>query len=226
LRGHPRRTWATNPEGEVSIDSSINVIGRRRKSKTLNEDPSQNEIFWPEDLLVPDIPEAQIWTYDYDSECYPSYQASNKNSILQQGQDFAVKLQRDIDKQGPILLVTHSLDGILVKEALGRPQPDTLMHRIRLIVFLSTPHRGSKYASWGAIVSSVAQITLHDANRKVLEALQLNDRVLDSIHQRFVNVVGINDIQIHSFQETRGMTGVKGLYGKVSFYSSSTPPLL
>jgi hypothetical protein len=218
LRGHPLRTWTTNLKlGDGLTGNSNGSLGRRRKSKIFENSPLQTEIFWPEELLVPDIPEAHIWTYGYDADYSPSYHASNKNSILQHGQDLAVRLQRDIDNHEPIILVAYSLGGILVKEAISRPDSDVLRRRTQLIIFLGTPHRGSKYASWGTIVSSLAQTTLLDSNRRILEALQLHDGVLDGIHQRFVNVVGDSDIQIHSFQETHGVAGVKGLHGKVSF---------
>lgn len=217
LRGHPRRTWTVALDSENAlIDSSTVILGRRKKSR-VEDNVLQTEIYWPEELLVPDIPETHIWTYGYNAEYSPSYQASNKNSILQHGQDFAVKLQRDIDNRGPIILVAYSLGGILVKEALSLPESITILRRTQLIIFLGTPHRGSKYASLGNIVSSLAQMTLLDSNRRVLEALQLHDGVLDGIHQRFVNAVGKSAIQIHSFQETRGLTGFKGLHGKVSF---------
>lgn len=87
--------------------------------------------------------------------------------------------------------------------------------RTRLIVFLGTPHRGSAYAGWGEIASNIACVALQDSNKKVIETLEVNSEVLDNIHETFKTIVHRSDIRIHSFQEARGMSGMKGLHNKV-----------
>ena len=46
----------------------------------------------------------------------------------------------------------------------------------------------------------------------------MNSEVLDNIHDQFVDIVHHNYIQIHSFQEAQGITGMKGLHEKVGYY--------
>jgi hypothetical protein len=86
--------------------------------------------------------------------------------------------------------------------------------RTKLIIFLGTPHRGSPYASWGQIASNLARIALQDPNKKVLETLEVNSEVLDNIHEEFKSIVHEGGMEIHSFQEARGITGIKGLNRK------------
>jgi trimethylamine:corrinoid methyltransferase-like protein len=88
-------------------------------------------------------------------------------------------------------------------------------------VFLGTPHRGSAYAEWGAIASNLAQLALQDSNKKIVETLEVNSEVLDNIHEEFTTIVHSSGIRIHSFQEARGISGMKGLRNKV--YCSILP---
>ncbi|KAL9047685.1 MAG: hypothetical protein Q9162_007966 [Coniocarpon cinnabarinum] len=86
----------------------------------------------------------------------------------------------------------------------------------KLIVFLGTPHRGSQYADWGQIASKLARLTLQDPNEKLLQGLEVNSEVLDNIDEQFMSIAVSANIGIHSFQEARGVTGVRGLSGRVS----------
>ena len=89
--------------------------------------------------------------------------------------------------------------------------------RTKFIVFLGTPHRGSAFASWGEIGSTLAQIALQDPHKKIIETLEVDSEVLENIHDDFVHVAVEQGISIHSFQEGRGMSGVRGLHEKVRF---------
>lgn len=82
-------------------------------------------------------------------------------------------------------------------------------------MFLGTPHRGSEYANWAEIATNLARLALQDSNKKVVETLKVNNEVLNNIHEEFINIANRHTIKIHSFQEARGITGVKGLHGKV-----------
>lgn len=43
----------------------------------------------------------------------------------------------------------------------------------------------------------------------------MNSEVLDNIHEEFKTIADKSRIQIHSFQEARGISGVKGIHSKV-----------
>ncbi len=47
----------------------------------------------------------------------------------------------------------------------------------------------------------------------------MENEVLDGIHDRFTEIVFESSIRIHSFQEGRGISGMKGLDGKVCYLS-------
>jgi hypothetical protein len=99
---------------------------------------------------------------------------------------------------------------------------DICQSRTRAIVFLGTPHRGSLYAGWGAIASNIAQVALQESNKKIVKTLEVNSEVLDNIHEEFKTIICECGIKIHSFQEARGISSIKGLDNKVDCSNLAT----
>ncbi|RYP47089.1 hypothetical protein DL768_006816 [Monosporascus sp. mg162] len=208
LRGHPRYTWEDN-KGASSEDTGTATSSKRKiltsffRSKrsvspagTANKKRS-NKVFWPDEYLTEDIPDARVWTYGYNADAINGlFQANNKNSVSQHGQDLQVQIERDIDN-----------------EAIRRS--DTCRMRTKLIVFLGTPHRGSSSAGWGEIMANLARLSLQDSNKEIVKTLEVNSEVLNNINEQFQSIVPQFGIRIHSFQEARGITGMKGLHNKV-----------
>jgi len=81
------------------------------------------------------VPGARVWTYGYNAAVVGGlFRANNKNSILQHGNDFMVKVERSLSSQirtsektclpltgstsrcTPVILVAHSLGGLIVKD--------------------------------------------------------------------------------------------------------------
>ncbi|KAJ4158226.1 uncharacterized protein LMH87_008759 [Akanthomyces muscarius] len=226
LRGHPKHTWEEDPanSGETTVATSrkrrFNSLFRAKTSKstadskTGERDSVSSRLFWPDELLAHDIPEARVWTYGYVADVIGGlFEANNKNSVSQHGRDLAVRVEREIDNTDPIYFVAHSLGGIIVKDAMHKSE--TCRSRTKLIVFLGTPHRGSSYAGWGEIAANLARLALQDSNKRILETLEVNSEVLDNIHEEFKTIVHNSEIKIHSFQESQGMSGMKGLDNKV-----------
>ncbi|RDW63751.1 hypothetical protein BP6252_11296 [Coleophoma cylindrospora] len=221
LGGHPRGTWthrrstSTTGRNEDSGSRTKSFFGLKKSKKERNNQEQTStailaDVFWPEEYLVPDLPHARIWTYGYNADVIGGFfQANNQNSVSQHGRDLAIKLDREIDNEDPIVFVVHSLGGIIVKDALHRSE--TICKRTKLIIFLGTPHRGSAYAGWGQIASNLASLILQDSNKRLIQTLEVNGEVLDNIHEEFKTILGKYAIKVHSFQEAKGISGMKGL---------------
>jgi hypothetical protein len=61
----------------------------------------------------------------------------------------------------------------------------------------------------------MAQLALQDSNKNIIEALEVNSEVLDIIHEQFIEIVLEDKLQVYSFQEAQGISGMKGLHNKV-----------
>lgn len=233
LRGSPRETWedTATTSAPSTRRNAFRAIFRRKptaaeplqpkSSSSTSKSPSttsstSSTVFWPNDFLANDLPEARIWTYGYNADAIGGlFQARNRNSISQHGRDLSVQIGRVVltDNQDPVLFVAHSLGGIIVKDAINRSE--ACQERCRLVVFLGTPHRGTDAAGWGMIAANLAMMALQTSNREVLGALKVEGEVLDNIHTSFTTLLHRSGIKVHSFQEGRDMTGIKGLDGKV-----------
>lgn len=63
-------------------------------------------VFWPADLLPSVVPRAYIWTYGYNADLLGGlFQANNKNSIAQHGNDFMVKMERGLTNEVSIRII-------------------------------------------------------------------------------------------------------------------------
>ncbi|KAI0479955.1 hypothetical protein F4859DRAFT_454711 [Xylaria cf. heliscus] len=184
---------------------------------------SGNEtIYWPASSLPSVVPRAKIWTYGYNADVSGKlFQANTQNSILEHGNDFMVKVERALRNELPIIFVAHSLGGLVVKVAINKMQSSIddryqqLSRRIRAVVFCGSPHRGSDAAAWGKLATNLCAMALMDTNSRLLSDLQVDSRILRLVQDDFLKALHRAPLRIHSFQEGRALTGVKGLDSKV-----------
>lgn len=82
-----------------------------------DDSEAKSTIFWPADLLPKECPSARILVYGYDTRV-TKYMAgaTSKNTIYAHGKDFVFALSRARPLERPLILVPHSLGGIIVKE--------------------------------------------------------------------------------------------------------------
>jgi hypothetical protein len=72
------------------------------------------------------------------------------------------------------------------------------------IVFLGTPHRGSKSASIGKMAHHITTIATRRPNLKLLRALEQNSDTLEQVGDSFLQTLeGHPNIEIYSFREEK-----------------------
>ena len=85
----------------------------------VNEDASSGSksIFWPEELLPRDIPNAKIFTYGYNADVIGGLlKGPDMNNVSQHATNLMVDLTFELKNKKPIIFVAHSLGGIVVKD--------------------------------------------------------------------------------------------------------------
>jgi len=95
------------------------------------------------------------------------------------------------------------------------PKYQIFFERVHSVLFCGTPHRGSDAAAWGHLASNIVAAAFLDSHSKILADLEVDSQILDLIHDDFIKLLHRHALQIHSFQEGRPLTGIKGLSGKV-----------
>lgn len=104
--------------------------------------------------------------------------------------------------QGPILLVGHSMGGLVIKKAfiLAKDVPE-FKDRIRCIFFLATPHRGSDYA---ALLNNVLAVSGVLSPRRYITDLMTGSTSAQLINEDFARYA--NELPVFSFYETLRMS--------------------
>jgi WD40 repeat protein/pimeloyl-ACP methyl ester carboxylesterase len=174
--------------------------------------------FWPKAWISEDRDLYFVRTFTFG---YRSDWLSLRESILNVN-DFGRKLLGELQtsrslrqsKDTPIVFIGHSMGGLVIKKAymLARLEAPDLAHRIKAMVFLATPHRGSDSAD---LLHSILEVTGSD--KQYVNDLMKSSPSLEAINDEFPNYV--DELEIWSFFEERKMrTGVRSdfVVGKAS----------
>lgn len=140
--------------------------------------------FWPEELGK-ELPHCGVWSLGYQAEIIPWFGADGLAI-----EDRAVNLAHKLTTRGlgcrPVIFITHSMGGLMVKEIVvqsltaGDPAWSTLVSRIAGIVFCGTPHRGADVALMAKRLAIVL-LTQHH-----IRDMASGTRHLERLHSRFV----------------------------------------
>ncbi len=184
LAGHPWGTW--HPE-----------------SKTDNK----NVEFWPfwlgETLLDKKI-DVNIWSFGYEA---PGFKYFGQGiSRFDQASNLLESLKVKNIGDRPFIFVTHSLGGLIVKEAIRRaqnfPQYQDILQHIKGIVFLSTPHTGTHLAN---LIENIGFLTKPTVNIEELREHSPQLRDLNEWYRQNTERLGI---LTKVFYETKPLNGI------------------
>ena len=127
LQGHPFRTWTRKieiPKGKPKRKQRESFWGRVGIKKSLVEPEQEtvytdNEVFWPRDLLAKDYPRTRIWTYGYDSKVTQWFRGpASQLDIFSYSESILNGLvARRLDQPSrSLIFIVHSLGGLVLKE--------------------------------------------------------------------------------------------------------------
>lgn len=124
------------------------------------KDDDQSWLYW----LGQDAPDVGIWSIDYEVE--PSAWKGNAMPLTDRATNILELLNVHNIGKYPIIFVTHSLGGLLVKQmfrtASDRKDQEwkNIVEKTRGIVFLATPHSGSNIANWVSYFDKILRQTV------------------------------------------------------------------
>ena len=112
-------------------------------------DPNRDDTYWPK-WLTHSVPNADIWSLEYEAN---RSQWQPGMSLVEQGQSFLELLKTKGFGARPILFVTHSLGGLLVKSVIRESfaandgKAKSIATATRGVAFFATPNSGARLAS-------------------------------------------------------------------------------
>ncbi|KAF2878533.1 hypothetical protein BDV95DRAFT_589453 [Massariosphaeria phaeospora] len=179
-----------------------------------DEKPFQKkDIYWPLDLLAEKCPQARICVYGYDT-LVAGYQRVNKDSLYQIAKNFFNELPSHGAGNLPTVFIAHSLGGLVVKEALimssqsRLPISKNIVSTTAAVVFMGTPHRGSKqWASKGDKGRKIASALFADNNPALLDTLGLKNGELFRSLDNFTQLWEESGFIVKTYMEDRSYIG-------------------
>lgn len=157
---------------------------------------------WLTDNLPRDIPAARVMIFGYESEL-PHSRSHVQLDDLAGPLQIAISQILRSDKRKPLLLIGHSLGGLLVKQALIRiAEPDfenglpNLLDMVTGTLLFGTPNDGLD-------IESLVPMVNDQPNRSLLESLNFkNSQVLRHQRQEFSKVLERTKLQLFCLYET------------------------
>jgi hypothetical protein len=113
----------------------------------------------------------------------------------------------------PIFFVTHSLGGLLCKQALvlasSRDQYQQVFDAFAGIIFIGTPHKGSKQAKLGGRLVSMVDM-FRPANKGLVKMLEEQSPELSALDDDFWTLMGgrKRGCRVHCYHESAPMPGL------------------
>ena len=231
--------WVNHNDADVDICFIHGLTGNRDSTWTAK---GQTEP-WPKKLLSAELPDlkARIMTYGYDAYVVRWGHASS-NQMIDHAMTFLQKMTADREKNNatgrPLIIVAHSLGGLVCKQAIlqSKNTPEkhlqNLFNMTKGIIFMGTPHTGSWGADWLKIPVDIFGI-LKSTNTNLLRVLQTNDELLRSLNRDFLSLLRIlregpkdgKKISVTCFYEEIGYPKFGTIVSQASATFASDPPI-
>ncbi|KAL0366170.1 UNVERIFIED_CONTAM: protein SERAC1 [Sesamum radiatum] len=208
LRGGPFKTW------RLSEDKSSTKSGLVEK---IDEEAGKQGTFWPGEWLAADFPHARLFSLKYKTNLT---QWSGASLPLQEVSSMLLdKLVAAGIGDRPVVFVTHSMGGLVVKQMLYQAKAenkDNFVNNTVGIVFYSCPHFGSKLADmpWRMGLVLRPAPTIGELRSGSPRLVELNDFIRQLYKKKLIDVL--------SFCETKVTPIVEG-YGGWAFRMEIVP---
>jgi hypothetical protein len=160
---------------------------------------------WP-NWVAEDQPDIDVWTVEYEAS--PSSWSGSAMALPDRAANLSAWFETERLYYQPLVFITHSLGGLLVKQLLrlAADRPGTVLGRIlpatQGVVFLGTPNTGSDLASW------MDRLRLVLGTSAATKDLQSDSPYLRDLNGWYRERAPAEDIATLAFAETRATKGI------------------
>jgi len=165
-------------------------------------DSQDSWLYW----LSQDIPDIGIWSLGYEAE--PFVWRGSTMPLVDRATNTLALLDTDDIGARPLIFITHSLGGLLVKQMLrhamdfGEPRWQAIVEQTKGIVFLSTPHSGSDLANWVNYIGGILRTTVS------VDELEAHHSRLRELNLWYRNHEKLSQIPMQVYCEKKKIQGV------------------
>ncbi|XP_057423567.1 uncharacterized protein LOC130717373 isoform X4 [Lotus japonicus] len=198
LRGGPYKTWRISEDKSSTVSTLVEKI---------DEEAGKLGTFWPGEWLSSDYPDARLFTLKYKSNLT---QWSGASLPLQEVSSMLLeKLVAAGIGNRPVVFVTHSMGGLVVKQILHTAKErnfDNLVNSTIGIVFYSCPHFGSRLADmpWRMGLVLRPAPTIGELRSGSSRLIELNDYIRQLYKKSMLDVLSFCETTVTPIVEGYG----------------------
>lgn len=143
---------------------------------------------WLRDRLPQDVPQLRSLIYGYDTKLFKSHSFQDLDDIASSFNTGLREARRSLPPAKPLILLAHSLGGIVLKRALvllaheANDEDKTILESVKGLVFFGVPHRGMEISHFLAMVAKQPNEDL------ISRALSPDSDLLPELHEQFSQI--------------------------------------
>ena len=149
---------------------------------------SGSHFMWLRDRLPQDVPKLRSIIYGYDTKLFKSHSFQDLDDIAWSFIASLKEIRRSLTSAKPLILLAHSLGGIVVKRALvllvqeGHDEGEDILNSVKALVFFGVPHKGMEISH---LLAMVAKQPNQDLISRTLSA---DSKLLSELDEQFANI--------------------------------------
>ncbi len=157
---------------------------------------------WLRDRLPQDVPQLRSLIYGYDTKLFKSHSFQDLDDIAWSFIASLKEIRRSSRPAKPLILLAHSLGGIVLKRALillageGQTEEKTILESVKGLVFFGVPHRGMVISHFLAMVAKQPNEDL------ISRTLSPDSALLPELHEHFTKIASSFNENIRFVYET------------------------
>ncbi|XP_058291614.1 protein SERAC1 isoform X2 [Hylobates moloch] len=189
LMGAAFKTWRQQDSEQAVIEKPM-------------EDEDRYTTCWPKTWLAKDCPALRIISVEYDTSLsdWRARCPMERKSIAFRSNELLRKLRAAGVGDRPVVWISHSMGGLLVKkmllEASTKPEMSTVINNTRGIIFYSVPHHGSHLAEYSVNIRYLLFPSLE------VKELSKDSPALKTLQDDFLEFAKDKNFQVLNFVET------------------------
>jgi hypothetical protein len=161
---------------------------------------SQSNFVWLRDRLPKDMPGIRPIIYGYDTQLVQSESVQTIDDLASSFIARLASIGKAYTSAKPLIVIVHSLGGILLKSALvqmaGGPDRGSILNSIKMIIFFGVPSRGMH-------MSHLLPMVKGQPNEHLVQLLSPDSDYLSLLNRHFSGIATIREIRLISAYETK-----------------------
>ncbi|KAF7509591.1 hypothetical protein GJ744_007629 [Endocarpon pusillum] len=166
---------------------------------------ADNGNLWLKDFLPLRQPRIRVFLYGYNSSAVFGASITGVDGAAENLLNY-LRLERQTDKNRPIVWVSHSLGGLVVKKAIinayvSGDYYQSIHDATRGVIFFGTPHRGGHHATLGDRMAKICRVVTGNVRNNIMEALREDSMFASDINKDFARRAAALDLRVVNFIE-------------------------